>query len=318
VKKYNVLITGTSSYGVGEGLIKVVNKSRFRDNIKLIGASNSEMTAFKMLLDNYYILPNANSENYFIELNKIIEKESINIVIPGSEAEIIKIGEKIEKIEKIDKNTDVWINDIEVINTFNNKEKANSFFENNNILTPKEYKNKEKIERYPVLLKPICGKSSENIFIAENREQIEAVENYYEKYKQKYILQEYLPGEEYTVSLIDLGEYEEILIMKRKILKGATQWAKIEENSEIKLIIENINKLIKNKTIINIQIMKYENKYYIFEINPRFSGSSPMRELLGYNEFDIIFSKKYLNKRLEYKLNDKEIIRGYDEFIMVK
>lgn len=314
MKKYNVLITGTSSYGVGEGLIKVVNKSRFRDEIKLTGASNSEMTAFKIMLDNYYILPNADSENYFIELNKIIKKENINIVIPGSETEMVKIAKNIKEISD---DVDIWLNDLEIINTFNNKEKANEFFEKNGILTPKVFKEKKDIKEFPVFLKPISGKSSEGVFIAKSVNQLDVIEKYYAEFNQKYIIQEYIPGEEYTVSLIDLGEYEEILIMKRKLLKGATQWSKIEENREIKNIILKLNDLIKNKIIINIQLMSYKGRYYIFEINPRFSGSAPMRELLGYNEFDIIFSKKYLDKRLKYELTDKEAIRGYDEFVML-
>ena len=42
---YNILITGTSSYGVGEGSLKVLYKSAYRDQLRLIGASNSELSA---------------------------------------------------------------------------------------------------------------------------------------------------------------------------------------------------------------------------------------------------------------------------------
>ncbi|GAI90969.1 unnamed protein product, partial [marine sediment metagenome] len=55
--RYNVLVTGTSSYGVGEGLLKSINKSEYRNQLNLIGASNSKLTAYKNLVDSYYILP---------------------------------------------------------------------------------------------------------------------------------------------------------------------------------------------------------------------------------------------------------------------
>ncbi|WP_027624886.1 ATP-grasp domain-containing protein [Clostridium lundense] len=318
MKCYNVLVTGTSSYGVGEGLIKIISLSRYRNSIRLIVASNSDLIAYKDLADKYYVLPSAKSNIYLEALMELIIREKIDVLIPGSEAEM----EVISRNKCHFKDVDAWVNDYNLIKLFNNKSNANEFLSKNNIYVPCTF---EKIEedklKYPLIIKPTQGKSSENIYVARNATQLESVINLFKSYNRKFIIQEYIEeGEEYTISLINLNNKDvKVLIMKRILCKGATQYAYIEENYIIKEIALKIHNLIKNELIINIQILKKDDKYFVLEINPRFSGSSPMRAMLGFNEFDIIFSFKYLKQNFQYNLiKNKFAIRGYKEFSYVK
>lgn len=318
MKIYNVLVTGSSSYGVGEGIIKTINMSIYRDKIKLIGASNSNLTAYKDMVDKYYILPSAKKQSYLEKLNELIEVEKIDILIPGSEAEI----EIISRNKFNFKNIDIWVNDYNLIELFNDKSKANSFLKKNNINTPNTFKNSknEKIE-YPLIVKPTIGKGSENIHIVRNEFQLKATVNLFKTYNKKFVIQQYIEnGEEYTVSLINLSKnHIKTLLMKRILSKGATQYSYIEDDDSIEKIVLKIHELTINELILNIQIIKENDKYFVLEINPRFSGSSPMRAMLGFNEFDILFSNKYLDNDLECNLNrDNYIIRGYKEFSYLK
>ncbi len=312
---YNVLVTGSSSYGVGEGLIKTINISAYSNKIRLIAASNSNLTAYRDLVDKYYILPSAKDEYYLEKLKGLIELENIHILIPGSEAEM----EVISRNKSSFKNIDIWLNDYSLIELFNDKSKADDFFKDNNISVPYTYKDiDDKSLKYPLIIKPNQGKSSENIHVVRNKVQLEAVVNLFKAYNEKFIIQQYIQGgEEYTVSLINLSEnYNKILVMKRILCKGATQYSHIEDDNNIEKIVLKIHELIQNELILNIQLIKKDNNYFILEINPRFSGSSPMRSMLGFNEFDIIFCHKYLNRELKCNLLlDKYVIRGYKEFI---
>lgn len=315
MKQYNVLVTGTSSYGVGEGILKTVNSSKYRDRIKLIGASNSDLVAYRHILEKFYVLPNAADENYLTSLKSVLDNENIDILIPGSEAEAEVLSQNKDIFGKVD----IWVNISSIVETFNNKLLSHKFYQSNNFHTPKIFNNYEEnnVHKYPLIMKPTKGKSSENIYIINNEIQLKAVEALYKAYDIEYILQEYIKsGEEYTVSLINLDEnYQEIFILKRVLNKGATQYVTFEDNECIKRIAIELHRLIKNELILNIQIIKQGDKYHIIEINPRFSGSSPMRALMGFNEFDIIFSYKYLNTRLKYDIKEQSsIIRGYSEF----
>ena len=55
---------------------------------------------------------------------------------------------------------------------------------------------------------------------------------------------------------------------------------------------------------LNIQCRKTKEGIYTMEINPRFSGTSPMRALMGYNEPDILIRKYLLGQnivKIKYK-----------------
>ena len=312
--RYNVLVTGTSSYGVGEGLLKSINESEYRNQLNLIGASNSKLTAYKNLVDSYYILPNANHPDYLKEVNKIIKDEQIHILIPGSEAEMLFYSQNKSKIES-ELHIDIWVNKNEIINIFENKLEAEKFFINFGIKTPKSYS--ECKEEFPLIVKPVIGKSSEGIFIAKDKEQYYAAKNFYQVIGKKIIVQEFIEKEkEYTVSLINLGNRLEIISVERILNKGATQYAKIVHEPAIEDMARVLHSALGDELILNLQILKKNKEYYIFEINPRFSGSAPMRAKLGFNEFDIIFANKYLNKTHVYQLKEYcYCIRGYEEVI---
>jgi len=312
--RYNVLVTGTSSYGVGEGLLKSINESEYRNQLNLIGASNSKLTAYKNLVDSYYILPNANHPDYLKEVNKIIKDEQIHILIPGSEAEMLFYSQNKSKIES-ELHIDIWVNKNEIINIFENKLEAEKFFINFGIKTPKSYSEWEEV--FPLIIKPVTGKSSEGIFIAKDKEQYYAAKNFYQVIGEQIIVQEFIEKEkEYTVSLINLGNRLEIISVERILNKGATQYAKIVHEPAIEDMARVLHSALGDELILNLQILKKNKEYYIFEINPRFSGSAPMRAKLGFNEFDIIFANKYLNKTHVYQLKeDCYCIRGYAELI---
>ena len=312
--KYNILVTGTSSYGVGEGIIKVIAESKYRKQINLIGASNNNLTAFKMLLENYYVLPNADAEEYILELEKVIVTEKIKLIIPGSENEMVFFSQHKDAIEK-KFNLIIWVNNYNFIKKFNNKIMAEEFFNKNNFLTPKSSK---EFRGNKMLIKPIQGKGSEGIYIVDNKEKFDNIKKIYSLFGRKFICQEFIDGEaEYTVSLICSKKNPKILIMERILNKGATQFSKIVKDKELEKIILNLNDLFSEELIMNIQVIKSNGQHYIIEINPRFSGSSPMRSKLGYNEFDLIFSERIMKEDCKFELKEHiSCVRGFIEALI--
>ncbi|XID91095.1 ATP-grasp domain-containing protein [Paenibacillaceae bacterium WGS1546] len=312
--KHKILVTGTSSYGVGEGLIKTINDSVYRDLIELNGASNSKLTAHKDSLEHYYILPNANHANYYDEIKKIIDTSKIDILIPGSEAEMLFFSQYKCEIEK-ELNVDIWVNECDIIKTFDDKMQAEAFFKENKLNTPKSIDECNGV--FPIIIKPTNGKASEGIYIAKNEEQYKAICNLYRIMGKSILAQEFIEKDfEYTVSLINLNNRLEILCMERILNKGATQYAKIVDEPMILEIAKELHRVLGNELILNLQIVQKGAEFYLIEVNPRFSGSAPMRAKLGYNEFDILYAHKYLNKVHEYTLKKEHYcIRGYEEVI---
>ncbi len=316
---YNILVTGTSSYGVGEGLLKVLVASQYRQHFRLIGASNSMLVPYRKVTDRFYVLPNANHPDYMRALTGVIESERIQIVIPGSEAEMTVLSREKAALEQSHQ-VQIWVNDADDIERFDNKLTAAQFFATHNINTPQSYTLDERMtaEHFPLIVKPTTGKSSEGIHIVRNDQQLQAVKKLFEAYQREVLIQSFLPSTaEYTVSLVHVSGRLEILIMERVLCKGATQYARVmNEIPEIHEMAHRLHAVLGKELILNLQILASAGRYYLFEVNPRFSGSAPMRAKLGFNEFDLLFAGRCLQKVHTYQLLEHAyVLRGYDETV---
>ena len=74
------------------------------------------------------------------------------------------------------------------------------------------------------------------------------------------------------------------------------------------------------KFSINVQCRLVDSIPYVFEINPRFSGTSYMRAMVGYNEPDILIKKHILGELIDLKFEYKSgvILRSLKETLRVK
>lgn len=156
-------------------------------------------------------------------------------------------------------------------------------------------------------VKPISGRGSRGIRKINSKQELEA---YYilEKYKpQDILIQECIKGQEYTVGVL-INENDDILYIScRKILikKGITIKAITENNPQIETAIQEINKQLKPKGPINVQLyITPEGEIKIFEINPRFSTTSIMSYEDGKDEIGLwlkFFDKKYTDSIIRPK-----------------
>ena len=87
--------------------------------------------------------------------------------------------------------------------------------------------------------------------------------------------------------------------------------------------IDLLNEFIKNLTnklqpfgATNFQLKLTNKGPVVFEINPRFSGATPIRAAFGLNEIYIILSKIYNKKIKKNKLKYGAIIRYCDDFFI--
>ena len=69
------------------------------------------------------------------------------------------------------------------------------------------------------------------------------------------------------------------------------------------------------KGAINIQCRFVDGVVKVFEINPRFSGTTSLRAMAGYNEPDILIQKHLFNADIEknFKYEEVNILRSLIE-----
>lgn len=308
--KINILITGvgsTTAISVIKGL-----KKQTKYEIKIIGTDifPKDSIAGSEFCDKFFVVPPASNEfAYISSLLDVINKESVDILIPIVDIEL----EVIAKNKKAFNNTFILISSYETIMQCNDKMNTYEFFNKYDLPTLKTIsiqKNNDISNRifdtgfkYPLIAKPRNGVSSRDVYEIKNFKEnvlISRIDNP--------ILQEKGFGEEYTIDIFGDGEKLICAVPRKRIetrsgisYKGET--IKNNKLSEFSKIIYNQLKFIGPA---NIQCFVNNNEIKFFDINPRFSGSLPLTIEAGINT-PLLGIQLYLGEKMEPINNFKEI-----------
>lgn len=348
MNKINVIVTGASGGGVGEQIIKALKLSSLNLNIITTDVNKNS----KGLREgNYgYIVPFANDEKYIDTIIELCDKHSIKVLFPGSESELTVLSKYRDIFQK--KNILLPINSDEVIAICTDKTKTMNFLKENDFdfpqsITIKSINDIDKINFLPAIIKPSIGAGgSKDIMIAQTQDEVKLFVTYLLNIYDEFIVQEYVgtPTSEYTVGILhsmnsefinsiaihksietalnnririknrtgnnSLGEY---LVVSSGISEGF-----VDKFPEVTLVCEKVAKKLGASAAINVQCRLYKNKVYIFEINPRFSGTTSIRALMEYNEPEVLIRKYILNESIDknFKFKAGYVARGLNEVLI--
>ena len=343
-KKINVLITGLSGGGHGVEILKALKMSNL--NLRIVGTNNTKNSFGIPLVDEHYVVPSANEPNYIETMLDIVKKNNIDVLFHGCEPELKKISENRNLFEA--NGVFLPINTQKVINLCMNKIQTMDFLRSKGFPVP-EYclissmDDVKKVKVYPVVCKPhLGGGGSNNVFIAQDEKELRSVSELVLNHTSGFIAQEYVGTyeSEYTVGILsDLeGELIDSIAVKRHILYGLSHRLKVANKTNradlgnllvistgisqgeigryrnVTKYCEEVSKAIGSKGPLNIQCRLFKDKVYIFEINPRFSGTTALRAMAGFNEPEI-FIRKHILKESIPNITYKEgiILRGLEE-----
>lgn len=305
-KKVKVFITG-SGCAVGQAILKCLNVSEYELNIFVGDISKISLEFY---LKNQILIPKVEQKNSLKWFINFLKKKKIDILFVGSEFEIEFFSKHKKEIEK-KTDTLVCVSDYKTTKLFNNKLSTIQFLEKNNFNHPKTFaitkhiKNKNDIKiKFPFYLKDTHGTSSKNVFLINSFQELR--ENV--KKIKKPIIQESL-GKKYDVSKfhdeftcsVFYKKNGQILgpFLSERILKHGTSWVlRTVKNNDLKKYILNVSKKIKGTGSVNFQLKRHKNKFYIFEINPRFSGTTFSRAILKFNEPEMFIKNYFFNKEI--------------------
>ena len=341
----NVIVTGASGGGVGEQIMKALRLSTLSLNIiatDVKGASKGLVQA-----DKGYIVPFSREESYIPTILSLCDKHDVKVLFPGSEAELTVLSKHRSLFKE--KGILLPINSEKVIDICTDKSKTMDFLEKNGFVFPKNVTIKsmddiQKIDFLPVVIKPsIGGGGSKDIMVAQTEKEVELFCTYLLNIYPEFIVQEYVgrPDSEYTVGVLNSmdGEFINSIAVHKSIETALNNRIRIENRTGIEklgkhLVVssgisegyidsfpeitkecERIVQKLGAKAAINVQCRLYEGKVYIFEINPRFSGTTSIRALVGYNEPEILIRKHILNEDIKQRFSYGKgyIGRGLEE-----
>jgi len=187
------------------------------------------------------------------------------------------------------------------------------------------------------------GGGSANVLIAQTADELLAFAKHLLEIYPEFIVQEYVgnPDCEYTVGvLLSLdGELWNSIAVKRFILSRLSNRLKIPNKTgnprlgsvlaisngvsqgeigpfpEVAGPCEQIALALGARGPVNIQCRYVDGEVYVFEINPRFSGTTSMRAMVGFNEPDLLVRHHVLGERIQTRFSYRNgiIMRGLQE-----
>lgn len=281
----NVLIL---SVGTRNKIVQYFKKE-LKGNGKVIATDCSKLAPALYESDKYYITKRINEDGYLESIIDICKKEKINTLFTLIDPEISLISENIEKFKEI--GVTPIVSDFEKVEICFDKYKMYKFLAENNFHTAKSYIDKEKFYEdlennqidFPVFVKPVKGSASLNINKVTSKEELEVIW----KQSENLMIQEYMDGQEYGIdAYIDILSNKPVAIfIKQKIKMRAGETDKSVSIKDERLF-ELIEKFITKagfKGIIDIDVFKIGDEYYISEVNPRFGGGYPHAYECGVN-----------------------------------
>jgi carbamoyl-phosphate synthase large subunit len=341
----NVLVTGAGGGGIGEQVIKCLKLSSLKFNI--IATDVTTISRATLQGNDFVLAPLATDVNYIPFILATCKQKNVHAVVPGSEIELKTFSKHRTQFEN--NNIALLINSESIIDICLDKNKTSDFLNSNGFLSPTSFAiSKEEqlhtIDLFPLVLKPsVGGGGSVNTMIVQNKEELNIFGQFLLKQYPEFIAQAYVgdPQSEYTVGVYSLDDETIVdsIVLRRNILSGLGAKTKVlnqtgkQELGKYLAISSGISQgeIIRHQLIadtceaiakklgsvgpLNVQCRLVDDKVYIFEINPRFSGTSPMRALAGFNELDIAIKNKVLKQtnftRIDYKLG--HVMRGLVE-----
>lgn len=340
-----VLVTAIGGGGNGEQLVKAL---RTAGGYHIVGADvNPDCPQFGMV-DEPVLLPRADAADYLEAVLALSAGRQIVAVFCGSEPELKVMSENREHFAEA--SLYLPMNPPDVITTAMNKLAANEFLMDNGFAAPRavQASNEEalsEVDWFPVVVKPFSGSGgSRDVFIAQTSRQLSAIGDLLQG--QPMMVQEYVgrPDAEYTVGVLHGMDGEFInSIAVHRLLSGQLNIRSAAANTtgrselgdqlvissgishgfvdrfpEVTETCERVASSLGVTGAVNIQCRLVDGEVYVFEINPRFSGTTSIRALMGYNEPDVLVRRDVLGEEIEprFEYQSGLVLRSLVETVM--
>jgi carbamoyl-phosphate synthase large subunit len=292
-----ILITGIGG-DIGINIGRIL-RSHY-DDIFLLGCDCDNRHLGELIFDKCAQVPMSNENNYFQCIENLVTEFDIDAIFATSELELRILTSKEVDLPKVILERLIWSNFKSRMIGFD-KFETSKFLRFHDLPYPLTCKSKKLPDKYPVIFKDRYGSGNSSILKVHNLTEAKLLSQVFPSY----IWQEFLDADqnEYTCCVYGSGKKNIVIIFKRKLSAGITIYAESVENHDISDLCKKIADKLELKGSINIQLRLIDDIPYVFEINPRFSSTVKIRDLIGFK--DVIWS-------LEDKLNLTQDNRIFD------
>jgi carbamoyl-phosphate synthase large subunit len=340
-EKAGVLVTGVGGRSVGAGILHALMRAdeAVRCRWETTGTDADPFSWGLYLADRRALVPLASRDGYLARIQELVAKFRIAAVIPGTEPEAAFLAAHRNELP-----VPVIANDAHLMPLMMDKKEARTRLAHLglNFVPHYSWDEREQATRefgFPLIVKPTRGTGgSRGVYLATNKNELEALSPFVHA-EFGPIVQPYLGDaeSEYTVGVLSdrLGNIIDSIVIRRKLLGLSLLDAKphgggmavvssgisqgfIVQDKEIQDYCEDVAKRLNSRGPLNLQLRVHDGEFYVFEVHPRFSGTTPIRASAGFNEPDILLRNSLYGEqfgRLNY-CTDVAAIRAFEHILV--
>lgn len=272
-----ILITGIGG-DISQAAATIIKENCI--DIKLIGTDMNLEHGGMFYVDKFIQVPPASSVDYLERMRGIIDRFSIDIVIPMTEPELAIFSPLIDELGEnrcITAGKEVITTGIDKLITIN-------AISSLGIPVPWTiHASQEALPELPCIFKSRRGTGSKNIFVVETH----ADAAYLAMKFPDSIFQEMLkPADKEVTCAVYRRRDGQIAVLQllRKLSGGLTGWARVINDHATLEMCKMIATGLNLRGSMNIQLRITDVGPRVFEINPRFSSTVLMRHRIGFSD----------------------------------
>ena len=279
-----VLVTGVGG-GIGQSVLKALHGTR----AEVVAANADARAAGLYAAKQSYLIPSASSSSPEAFIEAVLElctTAQIDLIIPGIEPELMLLAEAREQFAR--RGIQILVSEPHVIELCDDKLATAEFLQAQARPAPatQALPPDGAIDPswFPVVVKPRWGGArSQGVHVLHDLADWDRVRSTVAP--DNAVVQEYLDGDEYTCGSVTFdGRCYGVICMQRELRAGDTYRARVVIDEGLEGFVQQFVEELRPHGPCNVQLRVRRGTPYIFEVNPRCSGTTAARVLAGFNE----------------------------------
>ena len=284
--KTTVLVTGAGAL-LGQGVIKSLRLAG-RD-YRIVAVDPDPRGVALHWADAAYLVPMASAPDYLDVIGSVLERERPAAVLIGTDRELLPLACHRKRLEAA-YDTRIVVSSPDLIRMADDKWLTYQFLKSNGFPHPRSAlpDGVDALLRecdFPLVVKPRKGARSEGVYSVNDEEDL----RFALRRTRNAIVQECVgtPQDEYTSGvLVSDDQVHSVVTMRRDLRDGNTYRAYVVPDSPFDSFLAQVAGKLHGFGPVNFQFRVENGVAKIFEINARFSGTTPLRAYAGFNEVD--------------------------------
>jgi carbamoyl-phosphate synthase large subunit len=312
-----VLVTGAGAL-LGQGIIRSLQMSSLSPEI--IAVDPSPLAAGLYWTKSRYLVPFAVSQDYGDAIGRILESEQPDAILVGTDVELEFFAAHREGLEERYR-THVVVSCPEAVAIADDKYLTYQFLHEHGFHPPESRlasEADELVERFgfPLVVKPRMGARSVGVRVIRNHDELSRALSDGDDV----VVQEFLSDEdgEYTAGTLTFNDTcSASIVMRRDLRDGNTYRAFTVQDGAVDRQVRAMAESLGAYGPANFQFRLSEGRVRVFEINCRFSGTTPLRAMAGFNEVDMVLRYLRSGDPIEQpRVSDLAILRHWSETVL--